>query len=60
MRRIGHHVVLLKGATAYEWQVGPLYGRFTFRRFWYRLAGDRTYWTKAVTFGFDSEWKGTR
>lgn len=27
-------VYLLKGATAYEWQIGPIYGRLRYPMFW--------------------------
>lgn len=49
-----------KGATAWEWWIGPLWGRFEFPRYWTYRTGPskhhRRRWSWPLRFGWDKEW----
>lgn len=57
------YVTLLNGHTAYEWQIGPLYGRFTKLAYWWRVKSWRddearvTFWHNAMLIGWDRYWR---
>lgn len=65
------YITLLNGHTAYEWQVGALYGRLTKPRYWWRVrieahwswCGQRvperrvTFWRNAFYIGWDKNWR---
>lgn len=63
MRILGlKYFIVLAGTTSYEWQIGPVFGRFTKLRYWWRCSswkidgGRVTHWRDAVFIGYDPDW----